>query len=122
MSYSGHIIYVDESGDHSLSSIDPHYPVFVLAFCILRIEDYVRRLVPEVQAFKFRWFGHDCAVLHEHEIRRAEAPFVFLGNKARKEVFMAGLTRIVEEAPMVVVSAVIPRGVASDSWAFPPAG
>jgi hypothetical protein len=119
MSYSGHIIYVDESGDHSLSSIDPHYPVFVLAFCILRIEDYVRRLVPEVQAFKFRWFGHDCAVLHEHEIRRAEAPFVFLGNKARKEVFMAGLTRIVEEAPMVVVSAVIRKDALAQRYKDP---
>jgi Protein of unknown function (DUF3800) len=105
--YSSHIIYVDESGDHSLSSIDPQYPVFVLAFCIIRIEDYVRHLAPEVQAFKFRWFGHDCVILHEHEIRRAEAPFVFLGNRAKREVFMNGLTRIVEEAPMTIVASVI---------------
>jgi len=32
--FSDYIIHVDESGDHSLESIDPNYPVFVLAFCI----------------------------------------------------------------------------------------
>jgi hypothetical protein len=34
--HSDFIIYVDESGDHSLESIDPDYPVFVLSFCIFR--------------------------------------------------------------------------------------
>lgn len=107
MSFSDHIIYVDESGDHSLSSIDPQYPVFALAFCIMRVGDYVRHLIPEVQAFKFRWFGHDCVVLHEHEIRRADPPFVFLGHRTKRTVFMDGLTRIIEEAPMTVVASVI---------------
>ncbi len=31
---SGYIAYVDESGDHSLASIDPQYPIFVLSFCL----------------------------------------------------------------------------------------
>ena len=34
--FSDHIIFVDESGDHSLKSIDPQYPIFALAFCIIR--------------------------------------------------------------------------------------
>lgn len=29
--FSDFIVYVDESGDHSLQSIDQSYPVFVLA-------------------------------------------------------------------------------------------
>jgi hypothetical protein len=35
MEKSDYIIYVDESGDHSLTSIDPQFPVFTLAFCII---------------------------------------------------------------------------------------
>ena len=31
--FSKYIVYVDESGDHSLQSIDDNYPLFVLAFC-----------------------------------------------------------------------------------------
>jgi hypothetical protein len=32
--FSTYIVYVDESGDHSLNTVDENYPVFVLAFCI----------------------------------------------------------------------------------------
>ncbi len=38
--FSDYIIYVDESGDHSLESIDKEYPVFVLAFCIFNKKIY----------------------------------------------------------------------------------
>ena len=30
--FSEYIVYVDESGDHGLVSIDPQYPVFALSF------------------------------------------------------------------------------------------
>jgi hypothetical protein len=117
--FSDHIIFVDESGDHSLKSIDSHYPIFALAFCIIRKDDYIHRLVPAVQEFKFRWFGHDCAILHEHEIRRAEAPFVFLGNKDKKWRFMTELTKIIEECPMVVVASVIRKDELSRRYTEP---
>ena len=32
--FSDFMVYVDESGDHSLTSIDKNYPIFVLAFCV----------------------------------------------------------------------------------------
>jgi hypothetical protein len=34
--YSDFVVYVDESGDHSLRSINPRYPLFVLSFCVFR--------------------------------------------------------------------------------------
>lgn len=69
---SGYIVYVDESGDHSLTSIDADYPMFVLAFCIFPVDCYVDRVVPLVQRIKFDFFGHDMVVLHEKEIRKHE--------------------------------------------------
>lgn len=59
MTYSDFVIYVDESGDHSLVSIDRDYPVFVLDFCIFRKEHYANVVAPRVQAFKFQYFGAD---------------------------------------------------------------
>ena len=32
--FSDFMVYVDESGDHSLTSIDKSYPIFALAFCV----------------------------------------------------------------------------------------
>jgi len=39
--FSQYIVFVDESGDHGLTTIDPHYPIFVLVFCILKKADYM---------------------------------------------------------------------------------
>jgi len=43
--YSDFMVYVDESGDHSLQSIDKNYPVFVLAFCIFYKNHYRNNIV-----------------------------------------------------------------------------
>lgn len=50
--FSDFLVFVDESGDHGLDSIDPGYPVFVLAFCVMRKADYISDIVPAIQAFK----------------------------------------------------------------------
>jgi hypothetical protein len=80
MNFSDYVVYADESGDHSLTSINPQNPVFVLAFCIFEKRAYVDMVVPMVQRLKFDFFGHDCVVLHGHEIRKAHGEFKVLLN------------------------------------------
>ncbi len=57
--FSDYIVFVDESGDHTLPAVDPQYPMFVLAFCLASKDDYAGRIAPAVLRFKFRHFGHD---------------------------------------------------------------
>ena len=79
MAFSDYIVYADESGDHSLTSIDPQFPVFVLAFCILiQKAAYTDHVVPAFQRFKFEFWGHDSVVLHGHDIRKAQDDFNIL--------------------------------------------
>jgi len=105
--YSDYLIFVDESGDHGLDRIDPAYPVFVLAFCIVRKDHYARVLQPLVTEFKFRHFGHDQVILHEREIRKDLGPFSILRDPGRKVAFIDELTGLVESAEMAVVASVI---------------
>ncbi len=107
--YSDYIVYVDESGDHGLKSIDPTYPVFVLAFCIFRKEDYAMVVTPKIQQLKFRHFGHDIVVLHEHDIRKAKGDFKFLVHRESREAFMTDLSRLVEESPMTLIAVIIEK-------------
>ena len=109
MNYSDFVIYVDESGDHTLDAIDRDYPVFVLDFCIFRKDHYANTVVPKVQAFKFEHFGHDIVVLHEHEIRKQKPPFVFLQSQQKRAVFMEGLNRLIIEAEFTIIAAVIDK-------------
>jgi hypothetical protein len=105
---SDYIVYVDESGDHSLSSINPQYPVFVLAFCIFYKKHYAEAVVPALTQFKFKHFGHDMMVLHEHDIRKEENGFCFV-NRAAKQTFMAELGEIIEGHNFIIISVVIDK-------------
>ena len=104
--YSDYIIYVDESGDHGMLTLDPEYPVFVLACCVFNKRHYVEAVAPSVQAFKFKNFGHDLVILHEHGIRKEKKPFKFQ-NKARKQLFVEDLTEIISDANFVLIACVI---------------
>jgi hypothetical protein len=42
------IMFLDESGDHSLDKVDDTYPVFVLAGCIFDFEYYSKTVEPAV--------------------------------------------------------------------------
>lgn len=55
--FSDYLVFVDESGDHNLVHIDPQFPVFVLLFAIIRKDDYVNRVCPNLQRFKFEFWG-----------------------------------------------------------------
>lgn len=98
VTHSDYIVYVVESGDHGLVSIDRTYPLFVLAFCIFHKRTYIESVVPALQRFKFKHFGHDMVVLHEHKIRKAEGAFKFLFNKDLRNEFMSDLSAIIEAA------------------------
>lgn len=119
MTYSNYVIYVDESGDHTLTSIDRDYPVFVLDFCIFRKDSYANVVAPQVQAFKFAHFGHDIVVLHEHEIRKQKPPFVFLKSRDKRDAFMDGLNRLIEEADFTIVAAAIHKERLTQRYAAP---
>ncbi|HEX8243025.1 MAG TPA: DUF3800 domain-containing protein [Longimicrobium sp.] len=106
-SFSDFIVFVDESGDHGLESIDPHYPVFVLAFCIFHKDAYAGHAAPAVLRFKFAHFGHDQVILHEHEIRKTKGPFAFLFDAARRGPFYDDLNRLMVESPFTLVASAI---------------
>jgi hypothetical protein len=105
--FSDYLVFVDESGDHGLESIDSGYPLFVLAFCIMRKADYIAEVAPAIQAFKFKHFGHDNVILHERDIRKDVGAFAFLKSKEKKAAFLDELTRIVAAVPFTLVCSVI---------------
>jgi hypothetical protein len=109
LSFGDYVVYVDESGDHELTKIDPQYPVFVLLFCIVRKDDYVNRICPDLQRFKFEFWGHDEVVLHEREIRKPFGHFLFLLQKPLRERFLAGLSAQMAALPATVVAVVIDK-------------
>jgi hypothetical protein len=117
--FSDYLVFVDESGDHGLDTIDPGYPVFVLAFCVINKADYVGQIVPAIQRFKLKHFGHDNIILHEREIRKDIGDFAFLKSREKKEAFLGELTQIVAEAPFSLVCSVIRKEALKKRYSNP---
>lgn len=107
--FSDFVVYVDESGDHSLASIDKEYPVFVLALCIFYKRHYAEKIIPAVEKFKFNYFGHDSVVLHENEIRKQKGDFAFLSHRPTRDQFMAGLSSIMDASNFVLITCVVDK-------------
>lgn len=118
-SFSDYIVYVDESGDHSLIASDREYPVFVLAFCIFPKNHYLDNVVPQIQEFKFRHFGHDAVILHESDIRKDRGDFNFLKSRESKEAFMNELSQVVENAQFTVICAAINKAKLKKKYSRP---
>lgn len=106
--FSRYVVYVDESGDHGLERIDPNYPVFTLAFCIFHKNHYAQRVVPSIETFKFKHFGHDLVVLHETDIRKEKSGFRF-DSRQHKELFLDELTDIIETSNFILIACVIDK-------------
>ena len=108
-SFDDYIVFVDESGDHGLSSIDPHYPMFILAFCLTKKTDYAEVITTSVLKFKFKYFGHDQIILHGQEIRKAKGPFRILQNAERRESFFNDLNDIIEHSAFLIFASAIKK-------------
>ena len=116
--HSDYIVFVDESGDHSLTSIDPAYPVFVLSFCIFDRACYIDKLTPAVRRLKFEMFGHDLTILHEADIRTRRGPFAALG-KEQRENLMAALGGLIEQCDFTLIAVVIDKTAHVEKYTRP---
>jgi hypothetical protein len=119
MSFSDYIVYADESGDHSLTSIDPQFPVFALAFCLMHKPSYTDRVVPDFLRFKFEFWGHDCVVLHGHEIRKSKGDFNILLNSNTRATFLERLNNVIETADFTIIASVIDKPIFIKRYAQP---
>lgn len=107
--FGDYIVFVDESGDQSLNSINASYPVFVLSFCIFEKTHYYTHVVPEILRLKFDFFGSDIPILHEREIRKSEGDFNILMRDEIRDKFFDRLNQIMIESQYTIVSSLIDK-------------
>jgi hypothetical protein len=107
--HGDYIFYADESGDHSLTSIDAGFPVFALSLCAFKKQTYCRRIIPDFLRFKFKYFGHDSVVLHEREVRKQTGPFVILSDMALRQRFLDELGDLIAGCPFHIFPVVIAK-------------
>jgi len=120
MAFSDYLIFVDESGSPSMGgNIDPQYPLFVLAFLLVKKSDYANVVCPAVSKFKFKHFGHDQVILLEREIRKDMGAFSFLKTPQIKQSFLDELTDLMAAMPVQVCCVVINKAKHQAKYSTP---
>ena len=101
------VLFLDESGDHNLSVIDPQYPLFVLGGAIVE-QDYAEgRLTDELNIFKQTLFGRTDIILHTADIARNRNGFEGLKDTALRNRFYDALNALMRGLQYSVVACVI---------------
>jgi hypothetical protein len=108
--HSDYLIFVDESGDHGLVTLDQDFPVFALVFCIISKNDYINSLVPAVQQLKIDTWGHDQVIFHERDIRKEKGSFAQLrANEELRNNFLVRLSQIIDDAQITLITSIIDK-------------
>lgn len=119
MEFSDYIVYVDESGDHTLNGYNQKYPVFVLAFCVFHKKHYTDTVIKNLEQLKFKHFGHDIIVMHEREILKGTGDFKNYSSKDQKASLLEDLTELMREANFILISCVVRKDLLIKKYSTP---
>lgn len=101
------VLFLDESGDHNLSVIDPQYPLFVLGGVIVD-KDYAEgEMDREIRAFKREIFGNEGINLHTADITRNRGGFERMIETEFRENFYQKLNALMRHLQYQAVACAI---------------
>ena len=98
------ILFLDESGDHSLNRIDPQYPVFVLGGCIVDKEYHENQMTDEIQQYKRDLFGRDDFIIHTADMTRRRGVFRALTDKGLRNRFYEKTNKLMTDLDYIIVA------------------
>jgi len=101
------VLFLDESGDHNLSVIDPQYPMFVLGGVIMEVDYAKGPLTDALNDFKRRMLGRTDLVLHTADIVRNRNGFERMKDPVYRAEFLEGLNELMRRAEYRVVACAI---------------
>lgn len=100
--------FLDESGDHGLSFIDPNFPIFILAGCLFSDEEY-KKITKEINGFKIEFFKTTKVILHSRDIRKCEGSYQILFDLEIKKKFYEKLNTIILNSQFKIISVAIDK-------------
>jgi hypothetical protein len=101
-------LFVDESGDHGLKSVDKDFPVFVLCGVIFS-EDQYAIFNNRLNNLKKTLWNSKEVILHSRDIRKCDKEFQILFDLKKKEFFYNELNAMIAESDYTIISCAIQK-------------
>ncbi len=103
------LMFLDESGDHSLSKIDPQYPLFVLAGVVVEQAYAEGEMERQLRVFKHALFGREDVILHTADISRNRGGFEQMKEPEFRSRFYEGLNELMRRLDYKVVACAVKK-------------
>lgn len=117
--FNDYLIFADEAGDHLLRPNDKEFPIFVLAFCIVKRDHYANFIAPKLLDLKLKYFQDPHVILHERDIRKADKEFSFLTNAEIRNEFMNDLNTFMSDAEFHIIASAIRKDKLQQRYTTP---
>lgn len=104
---ASHYIFLDESGNHGLKTINQQYPIFVLCATIFEKEYYEQEFIPQITNLKNKYFHDDSIILHSRDIRKWQKQFKALGDIYLRQKFYNDLDNLIKNSQFTIIASVI---------------
>lgn len=101
-----HYLFIDESGDHGLTSLNPDFPVFLLCGVLVSQVDY-HQIREEFNIIKSTLWGQKEVIFHSRDIRKCDKEFAILFDLEKKKWFYEKLNKVIVEQPYTIVASAI---------------
>lgn len=99
-------LYIDESGDHGLTTLNPDFPVFLLCG-VLIVSDEYEQLRNSFNQIKNTLWNSKEVIFHSRDIRKCEKEFVVLFDMDKKKWFYENLNIAVLHHNYTVIASAI---------------
>lgn len=101
-------MFIDESGDHGLSNIDPDFPGFLLCGVLMSSDDY-NIIKDDLNAIKRKYWGNKEVIFHSTDIRKCRKEFQILFDMDLKANFYADLNKAVTKNNYTIIASAIDK-------------
>jgi hypothetical protein len=101
-----YFLFIDESGDHGLTSLNPDFPVFLLCGILVSEFDY-QQIRHSFNEIKTGLWGRKEVIFHSRDIRKCEKEFAIFFDLEKKKWFYHHLNLLIVEQPFTVIASAI---------------
>lgn len=101
-------LFIDESGDHGLKTIDSSFPVFLLCGVLISEEEF-SLINLTVNNTKLEYWNNPNVILHSRDIRKCNNEFKILFDLKVKEQFYNDINRILTSSNYKIICSAIDK-------------
>jgi len=105
-------MFLDESGDHNLTAIDPQHPIFVLSGVVAERDYAFGEMTEKLNSFKQELFGTTDITLHTADFTRQRNGFEKMKDGKFCHEFYLRLNRLISELDITILACAIKKRAA----------